>query len=128
MKKNAIIEMLQKIPGNPDIVLWNGYVGDYQHVDSKLVPGTLVKQTLANYLELCRLEACGDLDDPDYQHSAERLAELKSLHKKVCQWKENQWVTVDDIKSKRYSAKRIYYMQAKPRNQRYHDRLGSVGY
>lgn len=128
MKKNAIIEMLQKIPGNPEIVLWNGYVGDFQHVDSKLVPGTLVKQTLTSYLEMCRLERCRDHNDFSYQLPDSEIEELKQLYKKVCKWEENRWVTEDDIKKNRYSQKPVFYLQGKPRGETYSDRLGSVGY
>ena len=32
MKKNDLIELLNGIKGNPDIVLWNGMVGDYMHI------------------------------------------------------------------------------------------------
>ena len=32
MKKNELIAKLQAIKGNPDIVLWNGTVGDYQYI------------------------------------------------------------------------------------------------
>ena len=36
MKKNKLIELLNKIPGNPDIVFWNGFVADWQDFDSDL--------------------------------------------------------------------------------------------
>ena len=31
MRKNELIKLLQEIPGNPDVVIWNGFVEDYQH-------------------------------------------------------------------------------------------------
>lgn len=128
MKKNDVIAMLQKIEGNPDIVLWNGYVRDYQHVDNTPVKGVLVKQTLSHYLEMCRLQACQDRNDPTYQHSDDDLVYLKQLYKKVCKWEENQWITEQDIKNKRYSKKTVFYLQAKPRNETCYDRLGTVSY
>lgn len=36
MKKNKLIELLENIPGNPDVVFWNGYVEDWQNIDSDL--------------------------------------------------------------------------------------------
>lgn len=128
MKKNDVIEMLQKLKGNPEIVLWNGYVGDYQHIDNVPVEGVLVKQTLAHYLEMCRLQDCRDLNDPKYQIPTDEIEELKQLYKNVCKWEQNQYVTLEDIKAKRYSMKKVFYVQAKKRNERYHDRLGSVDY
>lgn len=128
MKKNDVIAMLQKLEGNPEIVLWNGLVGDYQHIDNKPVQGVLVKQTLVHYLEMCRLQDCRDRNDMDYQMPAEEIAELKQMYKKVCKWEENQYVTLEDIKAKRYSMKKVFYVQAMKRNERFHDRLGSVDY
>lgn len=128
MKKNDVIDMLQKLEGNPEIVLWNGFVGDYQHIDSVPAEGILVKQTLAHYLEMCRLQDCVDRNDRNYQMSADEVERLKKMYKKVCKWEENQFVTLEDIKAKRYSMKKVFYVQAKKRNERYHDRLGSVDY
>ena len=31
MRKNELIKLLQEIPGNPNVVIWNGFVGDYHH-------------------------------------------------------------------------------------------------
>lgn len=128
MKKNDIIKMLQAIEGNPEIVLWNGYVGDFQHIDSNLVRGTLVKQTLSCYLETCRLAGCRDRNDFSYQLPEAEVEELKQLYKKVCKWEENWLVTENDIKEKRYSQKTVFYLQGKLRGVTYSDRCGSVSY
>lgn len=128
MKKNDLIAMLNGIEGNPEMVLWNGFVGDYQHIDNKPVEGRLVKQTLDHYLEMCRLQDCRDRKDPNYQPPAEEIEELKKLYKKVCKWEENQYVKPDDIVAKRYSAKKIFYIQAKRRGEQFYDRLGPVEY
>lgn len=45
MRKNKLIELLNSIPGNPDIVIWNGFVGDIQDIDSEIVERELVKHT-----------------------------------------------------------------------------------
>jgi len=29
MRKNKLIELLQSIKGNPEIVIWDGRIGDY---------------------------------------------------------------------------------------------------
>ena len=31
MRKNELIKLLQEIPGNPNVVIWNGFVEDYHH-------------------------------------------------------------------------------------------------
>ena len=58
MKKNDLIKLLNSIEGNPDIVLWNGFVRDYQDISKELVKGDLVKISLDWYLETCRMERC----------------------------------------------------------------------
>jgi len=37
MKKSKLIEMLNSLPGDPDVLLWNGWVDDWQ--DLSLVQG-----------------------------------------------------------------------------------------
>lgn len=32
MRKNKLIEILQSMSGNPEIVMWNGYVGDFMPI------------------------------------------------------------------------------------------------
>lgn len=46
MKKNKLIELLQSIEGNPDIVLWNGYVQDYNDINTEFEEVELVKETV----------------------------------------------------------------------------------
>lgn len=46
MKKNDLIKLLQEQPGNPDVVLWNGYVGDYMGISKEFVELVLVKETV----------------------------------------------------------------------------------
>lgn len=46
MKKNDLIKLLQEQPGNPDIVLWNGYVGDYMDISNEFIELELVKETV----------------------------------------------------------------------------------
>lgn len=128
MKKNDLIKLLQDLPGNPDVVLWNGLVEDYMHINPVLVKGDLVKQTLTDYLEKCRLEECVDRQDWEFQFSPQEREELVRMYKRVCKWECNQYVTLDDIKEKRYRAKRVVYINAKLRGETMHDRLGAVSY
>lgn len=45
MKKNTLIKLLQNIKGNPDIVLWNGFVDDYMHISKDIGEIILAKKT-----------------------------------------------------------------------------------
>jgi hypothetical protein len=128
MRKNELIELLATIDGNPEIVLWNGMVGDYMHIDNKLVEGDLVKMTLDYYLRTNLLRDCRDAKNWDLVHTPEEVQELKSAYKKYVAWETNQYVTDNDVENKRYKRKRVFYIDAKKRNQTFHDRMGSIEY
>jgi hypothetical protein len=128
MKKSQLIELLNAIPGNPDIKLWNGMVGDWMDVDKELVPATLVKQTFQNYVERVRLQRCHELKNWDIQFDAEEIAELRQSYKQYIGWECNQFVDEDDVKEKRYSQKNIVYINAKRRGVSTFDRLGNMEY
>lgn len=128
MKKNDLIKLLQSIEGNPDMVLWNGTVGDYQDIDKKLVAGDLVKMTLKHYLESCLLEACREKKDFSYKHIVEEVAELTKSYRKVCKWETNNYVTQRHIDEKMYSSKRVFYIQPKVKGETSWDRYGGIAY
>lgn len=128
MKKSKLIEMLNRLEGDPEIKLWNGMVGDWMDIDKELVPSDLVKQTLAHWLEMCRVEACKDRRDWDYQMPAEEVARLKKDYNKVNTWELNPYVTLEDVQEKRYSLKNIYILNAKTKGVKSFDRLGEIDY
>ena len=128
MKKSKLIEMLNRLEGDPEIKLWNGMVGDWMDIDRELVPSDLVKQTLAHWLEMCRVEECKDRRDWDYQMPAEEVARLKKDYNKVNTWELNPYVTLEDVQEKRYSLKNIYILNAKTKGVKSFDRLGEIDY
>lgn len=130
MKKSKLIAMLNALPGDPDIKLWNGMVGDWMEIDPKLIEQDLVRMNLDYWIESCRLEGCIDHKNWDYQLPAEEVAELIKQHKsgKVNKWEMNPYVTLEDIEAKRYSVKPILIMQPKTKGEQIWDRMGSVSY
>jgi hypothetical protein len=128
MKKSKLIEMLNRLEGDPEIKLWNGMVGDWMDIDRELVPSDLVKQTFAHWLEMCRVEECKDRRDWDYQMPAEEVARLKKDYNKVNTWELNPYVTLEDVQEKRYSLKNIYILNAKTKGVKSFDRLGEIDY
>ena len=128
MKKSKLIEMLNRLEGDPEIKLWNGMVGDWMDIDRELVPSDLVKQTFAHWLEMCRVEECIKRKDWDYRMPAEEVAQLKKNYNKVHEWELNPYVTLEDVQEKRYSLKNIYILNAKPRGVKSFDRLGDIDY
>lgn len=128
MKKSKLIEMLNRLEGDPEIKLWNGMVGDWMDIAPKLVPSDLVKQTRAHWLEMCRLQECRDRQDWDYQLPDEEVAQLKKDYNKVNTWDLNPYVTLEDVKEGRYSVKTIYLLNTKTRGVKTFDRLGNIDY
>ena len=45
MRKNELIKILEGISGNPQVVIWNGYVGDYNNISSDVESIELVKNS-----------------------------------------------------------------------------------
>lgn len=128
MKKSDLINLLSKIPGNPEIKLWNGMAGDWMDIDKELVPADLVKQTFGHYVEMCRLDDCYDKKDWTIQFTEADIAELRQSYKKYIKWECNEFVDEEDIKKKRYSRKNIFYINAKRRGVSTFDRLGNMEY
>lgn len=129
MKKNDLIELLNNIEGNPEIKLWNGYVGDFMDID-KVVPSDLVKITFNFYVEMCRLERCMDTgeDRKTFVFSHDEMVELRKCYKKHYDWEFNEYVTDEDIAKKKYSKKSIMILNAKTRGKKTFDRIGVLEY
>lgn len=127
MRKNDLIKYLEGIKGNPEIVLWNGFVGDFQHIDS-VSEQRLVKQTLDHYLEMCRLEEAIDLKDMTHQLSRPAKEQLTDYYKTTFEYEINEYVSSEDVKSKKYQAKKVYIIDTKPRGKKTFDRRGSIKY
>lgn len=55
MRKNDLIELLQSIKGNPEIMFWNGLVGDVVPLTKNIFPIELHKNSLEykkNYMKV----------------------------------------------------------------------------
>lgn len=128
MKKSKLIAMLNAMPGDPDIKLWNGMVGDWMEIDPKLVEQVLVKQTLSHWLEMCRMEECRDRSDWTYQMPAEEVEQLTKRYSKLHQWEMNEYVTQDEINKGWFTTKTVQIMQPKKRGVKTWDRQGTMEY
>ena len=127
MRKNDLIKLLQSLEGNPEIVMWNGFVGDYQNISTKLVEGDLVKQTLEDHLLRCRHERATNKKDWGYQLTQEEESKAKESYKEFG-YEINPYVTEEDIKEGRYRRKKVVYIKPKISNRKYQDCLGSIEY
>jgi hypothetical protein len=127
MRKEKLIKMLQEIPGNPDILLWNGLVGDWMDIE-EVTKCQVVKMTKDYWLELIRMEECVELKDWSHQLPEDDKATLSRRYNKLHDWEFNAYVTDEDIKEKRYSAKTIYCLDAKTRGKTDWGRGGNCDY
>ena len=127
MRKNDLIKQLQAIEGNPEVVLWNGYVGDYMHIDT-LVKSDLVKVELKYWLDSCRLEDCIDRGDMNYRPPGHEVKELERRYRTELEYQIDEYVTEEDIKSKKYKRKSVVFIQPKKRGVKTFDRLGGIEY
>lgn len=126
MKKNDLIKKLQGIKGNPEVMLWNGIVRDYMPIKG-LVQQELVKESKEHYLEMCRLELCRDLKDWTYQLPEQVKERLGKYYSKFG-YEQNEYVTEQDIKEKKYLSKKVMVLDAKKTGKTYHDHLGKIEY
>jgi hypothetical protein len=127
MKKSKLIELLQTIEGNPDIMLWNGTVVDVVDLKPELVEVRLVKQTLAFYLEMCRIKDCRDRKDWSYQMPQDEVERLTKNYK-TFKYEENQYVYKDDIDKGNYKQKIVYVFDAKLTGKTSYSRCGDIYY
>lgn len=126
MKKNDLIKMLQEIEGNPEVVLWNGMVGDWMPV-GKLSESYLTKITKQYWLQTVCNEEKIKKKDWDYEIPQAELSLLEKQYRKF-QWESSEFVTSEDIASNRYKMKTVIYIDAKTRGVKTFDRLGGIEY
>lgn len=120
MRKNDLIKKLQALDGNPEVMLWNGFVGDFVHI-GEVGQSWLVKQTRSSWMaQIMHQEQVTDAD-------GEYLQELKSLYDKI-EYGVNRYVTQEDIRNGLYKKKVIAYIDAKPAGKSSSDRCGSIDY
>ena len=128
MKKNTLIKLLQDIEGNPDIVVWNGFVEEYQHIDTDLLQCELVKETV-EFREK-NLITEWYLNNQSAIIPIDELSKLaKNLYKKD-DWKlPNPYITKEEFKqwygNKR---KKVVILNLKKRNKTHSDRTGKLRY
>lgn len=129
MKKNDLIKKLQQIKGNPDIKMWNGYVGDWMNID--IVEHELVKECE----EFIRwwVEAEWKERNNTWEISEEGKNEIEEsvqYRLKEREWDfPNKYLTPEN--EKRWygeNRKKIVLIESKLRGKNAYDRLGEISY
>ena len=123
MRKNDLIKKLQAMEGNPEIMLWNGLVGDFVPI-GHIGDADLVKQTKDNYMKIAMWRNQRDGVQPDTEY----LKELEQTYQRVCKYELNRFVTQEHVKAGYYKKKRIMYIDAKLTGKRSMDRRGVIEY
>ena len=123
MRKNELIKILEGINGNPEVVIWNGYVGDYNSISSDVESIELVKNS-REFLEA----------EINHQRSSEGLgpisdSEMSDIMRSQ-EWDlPNRYVADSDMErwyGKR--RKRIVVLEPAARGKKSFDRLGTISY
>lgn len=127
MRKDQLIKLLQEIKGNPEVVLWNGYVGDYMHIDN-LVKSDLVKITKAEWVKTVLFEEMRSRKDWNYRLPQSEVKELERRHRTELEYQIDEYITEEDIKQKKYKRKSVVFIQPKKRGVKTFDRIGSIEY
>lgn len=122
------MELLANLPGDPDIVLWNGHVGDYQDLSKEIVKSSLVKQTKKSYLSCIKHEKMRDANDFNVVLTESEVAEYSKSYNKHVEWELNPWVTDEQIQRKLYTEKVVYCLQPKLRGKTDYNRSFSMEY
>lgn len=125
MKKNKLIEILQNIKGNPEIVIWNGFVSDYQPISNKIHETYLYKETMQYQLDMINNERLRDnlepitindfKDESDYEliDILPEISYFSSKNKKIKDY---------------YKKKKVIILETKNRNKTMYDRTGKINY
>ena len=130
MTKDQLIAALQNIEGNPEVCLWNGYVFDYNKLNSVSV-FDLVKEDVSfiqsileyEYMRTNKTSIVPEDVKEDFSNTA------KELHRKQ-EWEfPNRYVKESEFK-RWYGTniKKIILIDVELRNKESWDRLGTVGY
>lgn len=126
MRKNDLIKKLQEIKGNPEILLWNGMVGDWMAIGG-LKESYLTKITKEFWVRSIENERIVDLKDGSYRLPKEDVDRAEKRWKKF-EWEENPYVTKEDVDRGRYKTKTVFYIDAKLRGISTADRIGGISY
>ena len=120
MRKNDLIKHLQELKGNPEIMLWNGFVGDFVPIGT-VGESDLVKLSKESWMRYVKAEA------NRYGDELESKEELNKIYNSIG-YESNRYVSEADIKTGLYKRKKIVYIEAKVTGKTACDRLGNIHY
>lgn len=126
MRKNKLIALLGSIPDNPEILLWNGMVGDWMDIDPELVEDNLYKSNPETEKEM--IEFRSEREGKPRKVSEEEFEEIKKRIRKSDWEFPNPYANEEQIKRMYGKPKKVFIINAKRRKKSTFDRLGSIEY
>ena len=119
MRKNDLIKLLNNIEGNPDVVLWNGMVEDYMHIDKpERIP--FRRMSVKRSLKYINYERVKD-GKPEMS-----LNELKECISKGTAARDDY--IISDRNDIYDECKPMIVLQGKSRCKTVYDRIGKISY
>ena len=117
MKKDKLIALLQSIEGNPDVLLYNGFVDDWTDITVHEDKHTLYKPCKQHYRMMVSL-----------QHQDITQESLDALVKQYSpSWEfANRFYDEDDIKRRYNRKKDVVFLEAKERGKKVFGHRGDV--
>lgn len=126
MAKTELLAALNAIEGDPQIIIWNGHVGDYQNIAS-VTPLMLTKPTLSEWVFRLVCERVVDTGDRNYALPPGELKEWEETLREK-DWEIDNYVSEIDIAEGRYVEKAVYILEPTARGIETFDRLGNIEY
>lgn len=132
MKKSELIKKLNEINGDPEVLVWNGFVGDYQKVSSSVEETILFKEctdSIFKNLVFEEMKNRKSFDELPEDLMVKLRAEAKEYASKR-EW-ELRNLHFDDETAKRVygkNKKKVVILELKNRGKEAFDRLGTFSY
>jgi hypothetical protein len=125
MKASILKKLLETIPDDQEVMVWNGFVGDWQDIDG-LEQSTLHRQSFENYKRYWMFETGLK---PEDEITPEDLESCKQQYNKYADhWSFEEFVTPDDVSAGKYQSKEIMLINPQPRGISTFDRNGDIEY
>lgn len=121
MRKNELIQALQEIEGNPEVVLWNGFVEDYMQLNTP-TKGTLYKMKKDVYEKFLVLER--SIKGRDAGITLEDKKRYSEMPYEYFEYNPE----FESSKKKMYKKKNIIWITTKTRGKKLWDRNGGYEY
>ena len=119
MRKSQLIKMLQDIPGDPEVVLWNGFVSDWMPLEAPTI-GKLVKMKADTWESFVKLERI----------QAGQPSEITEADKR--RYRDNiRWECPNEYTANQhsmYKQKKVIWIVPKTKGVTTWDRAGTVSY